>query len=108
MRDYEENVYYYPNTWGLELVGEIEYSSGSYEFDTRIILKDADGKFYTASDSGCSCPTPFEDYDSLSDLETTTIKMLMDEISKDIDKYSQDSMQTAQQIIDHLREIGLR
>jgi hypothetical protein len=108
MKDYEENLYYAPQTWGLELVGEIEYSSGSYEFDTRIILKDADGKFFMARDSGCSCPTPFEDFESLSDLETPTIAFLMNEVSKEMESYSQTSLQEAQQVIDRLRELGLR
>lgn len=57
------NIYYNPESYGLEVVAEIEYSSGSYEFDTRVIWKDKQGLYWTARDSGCSCPTPFEDYD---------------------------------------------
>ena len=56
-----KNIYSEPEYFGLEQVAEIEYSSGSYEFDTRVVWK-VKGAFifYTARDSGCSCPTPFE------------------------------------------------
>lgn len=43
-------------------------TSGGYDFDTVIILKDPDtGKYFAGHDSGCSCPTPFEDMNDLSD-----------------------------------------
>jgi len=106
--EYENNVYYAPESWGLELVGEIEYSSGSYEFDTRVIWKDKNNQFFTARDSGCSCPTPFEDYNSFDDLERPTMKMLVDEVNQNICGYSGDTLQTAMQVIDKLRELGLR
>jgi len=59
--DYNHNIYYNPEKHGLTVVAEIEYSSGEYEFDTRVVWRDASGKLYTARDSGCSCPTPFEE-----------------------------------------------
>lgn len=63
------NIYYDPEKFGLKIVCEIEYSSGSYEFDKRVIfMRVCDGKLFTARDSGCSCPTPFEDI-FLNDLE---------------------------------------
>ena len=105
---YEKNVYYAPETWGLELVGEIEYSSASYEFDTRVIWKDKNNQFFTARDSGCSCPTPFEDYETFDDLEKPTLKTLIDEINADIREYSNDNLQTAMAVIDNLRSLGLR
>lgn len=107
--DYESNVYYSPEKWGLEIVGEIEFSDGCYQFDTRVIWKNEKGEFFTARDSGCSCPTPFEDYNAMSDLETPTIKMLMDEISKELSNgYSVTTAQEAQTTIDYLRELGLK
>jgi hypothetical protein len=39
----------------------------SYEFDEFIVWRDAAGAFLWASDSGCSCPAPFEDV-TLQDL----------------------------------------
>lgn len=68
---YETNVYYNPEKYGLEVVTEVEWSEPCYSFDTTIVWKKGK-KFYWASDSGCSCPAPFEDYNSLDDLESGT------------------------------------
>ena len=57
-----ENVYYSPEHFRLTSVGEIAASDGGYEFDTFAIWTDpATGEYLWADDSGCSCPTPFED-----------------------------------------------
>lgn len=45
----------------LEMLS-FDKSSGCYEFDTICFWATKEGKVYTASDSGCSCPTPFEEY----------------------------------------------
>ena len=108
MSDYDRNVYYAPETWGLKSVGEIEYSSGCYEFDTRVIWQDELGNFFTARDSGCSCPTPFEGFNTFQDLETPTLYMLIGEIHNDINEDSVDSIQSAMMVIDKLRELGLK
>lgn len=64
------NPYYdAPEDTGLTIVAWIEYSDMDYVFDTRVVWRHTDGKLYTARDSGCSCPTPFEDYTSLDKLE---------------------------------------
>ena len=56
------DVYYSPEKHGLKPVFETDYSSESYEFDLRVIwLHEESGRYYTARDSGCSCPCPFED-----------------------------------------------
>lgn len=54
------NVYSSPSKFGLTPVAEIDYSSGSYEFDLRVVWRKEDGTLVTARDSGCSCPVPFE------------------------------------------------
>ena len=56
------NIYYAPEKFGLTPFAEFEYSDGCYQFDTRVVWKDEQGLLWTAHDSGCSCPTPFEDY----------------------------------------------
>jgi hypothetical protein len=67
---YDDNVYYNPEKYGLEVVGEINWIDECYEFDLSVVWKDAEGKYYWASDSGCSCPSPFEDFNSLDDLNS--------------------------------------
>jgi hypothetical protein len=59
--DHESNVYYNAGRHGLEPVAELDYSDGCYQFDLRVVWKDAEGRLWTARDSGCSCPSPFED-----------------------------------------------
>ena len=66
-----ENIYYSPEAYGLEVVGECEFSDLDYQFDTRVVWKTTDPKpvmYYTARDEGCSCPTPFEEYQHINDL----------------------------------------
>ena len=61
------DVYYQPEHFGLTVVKEID-AGEAYEFDLYLLWKHEDGRFFYASDSGCSCPSPFEDYTSLEDL----------------------------------------
>ena len=63
-----DNIYYSPEKYGLSAFAEFEYSDGCYQFDTRVVWKDKQGQLWTARDSGCSCPTPFEGY-NLSNID---------------------------------------
>ncbi len=65
-----EDVYYSPEKFGLEKVGEVEDPQAFYSFNTFAIWRAADGTLYWGQDSGCSCPSPFENVRSLSDLKT--------------------------------------
>lgn len=77
----DKNAYYRPEELGLEIVAEIDYSSQSYEYDTRVVWRHVEtGKLYTARDSGCSCPTPFESYQSIEDLEPVSLIALDQEV----------------------------
>lgn len=62
-----ENVYYNPEKYGLEIVMNVELSEPDYSFDYLVIWKGEDG-FYLGTDSGCSCPIPFESYAGVEDL----------------------------------------
>ena len=80
----EINAYYNPEKLGLEQVASIEYSSGSYEFDTRVVWRHKEtGKLYTARDSGCSCPTPFEGCQSLEDLADFSASKIIEEAKEE-------------------------
>jgi len=59
---WDKNVYYDPQKFGLEIVDTLE-ANLSYEFDMFVVWKDERNKLYWASDTGCSCPTPFDSYD---------------------------------------------
>lgn len=66
---YELNPYYHPENRGLEIVAEIEFT-GDYEFDKIVVWRKlSDNSLVWACDSGCSCPSPFEDYTDDASLE---------------------------------------
>jgi hypothetical protein len=63
------DVYYQPEKFDLAPVGEVEMSEPDYSFDIVAVWRHTPtGDLYWARDSGCSCPSPFEDYTSLGDL----------------------------------------
>lgn len=53
------NVYYYPENFGLQIIDSID-KADSYEFDMFVVWKKENGDVVFATDSGCSCPTPFD------------------------------------------------
>jgi hypothetical protein len=57
---WDDNPYYKPEAYGLEIVGDIDWDQESYEFNMTVVWKEGRGKYYIADDSGCSCPAPFE------------------------------------------------
>jgi len=57
------NPYYSPESFELELLS-FDEPDLSYEYNTLCFWATKDGRVYSTSDSGCSCPTPFEQYDS--------------------------------------------
>ena len=54
------NPYYNPEVLGLEMISFEE--EPDYNFNIICFWATEDGQIYAANDSGCSCPTPFEDY----------------------------------------------
>jgi hypothetical protein len=77
-------IYYSPEKHGLEIVAEHDFSDGCYQFDLRVVWKDKKGRLYTARDSGCSCPSPFEDYPNVESLERlTSMAALKEEYRKE-------------------------
>lgn len=56
------NPYYNPAECGLEILETVDEPGMSYEFNMFVVWKRlSDGALFYASDSGCSCPSPFED-----------------------------------------------
>lgn len=66
---YKPDIYYNPEKFGLKTVAEIEWSDESYQFDTTCVwVHPETGRWFVESDSGCSCPSPFEDFTDLGKL----------------------------------------
>jgi hypothetical protein len=58
--NFSTNPYYDPERCGLEILHSVD-TGGSYEFDMFIVWKKLDdGTLWWDTDSGCSCPVPFE------------------------------------------------
>lgn len=76
MSSWDNNIYYNPEKWGLVQVASIDWSDGNWQFDLTVVWQHTDGTFYTADSAGCSCPSPFEEYDELSDLTVLDLKSL--------------------------------
>ena len=58
------NPYFEAEKLGVELL--CLDSELSYEFDLLCFFKTKAGVVFSAQDSGCSCPNPFEDYEGNS------------------------------------------
>lgn len=69
MNDYWNNIYSSPEKYGLEIVGEFEWSEPNYSFDMLVVFKERRGRYWIGQDSGCSCPAPFEDVYDINELD---------------------------------------
>ena len=62
------DVYYQPEKFGLTIVAEDDQDD-SYGFDKFVVWKDVNSNLYWSTDSGCSCPSPFEAHGAVADLD---------------------------------------
>lgn len=79
------NIYSSPEKFGLAIVGEIDWSSGSYEFDLTVVWRKPDGTLLMGEDSGCSCPGIFENDPGVDELTVVTpaeLQALLEERNK--------------------------
>lgn len=65
---FNSNPYYSPESCELEIFFEIDIA-GSYEFDKFVIWKDKNNELFWDTDSGCSCPSPFDPSEDRHDLK---------------------------------------
>ena len=69
---FNQNPYSSPHLCGLEIFKSID-TAGSYEFDMFVVWKKLDGNtLWWDTDSGCSCPCPFDVSDHGHDLKSVT------------------------------------
>lgn len=47
----------------IEFIDSIEWGGEMWQYNTTQVWKEARGRYYAASDSGCSCPQPFDGID---------------------------------------------
>ncbi len=69
---FSDNPYYSPEKCGLQIVDEID-NSDAYEYDKLVVWKKLDDNtVWYDIDSGCSCPSPFDNGDHGHDLVQIT------------------------------------
>ncbi len=98
-----ENVYYSPEKSGLSIFDSID-TAGSYEFDTFLILQDADGKLFWTTDSGCSCPTPFEHVSEIDEITLDNFESFDTALKNHSGIEDQDYLRISKSVKDHLEK----
>lgn len=69
---FDGNPYYSPESYGLEIFESID-TARSYEFALFVIWKKLDDDtLWWDTDSGCSCPSPFDSSDHGHELKQIT------------------------------------
>ena len=80
---YEANVYSNPDSCGLKIVATVE-KEPDWDFDIVVLFMDKKtGSLWIRRDSGCSCPTPFEDVRSFADMTPVRSERGIDRFLKD-------------------------
>jgi len=83
------NIYFEPEESGLKIFEMAQDSDLSYAFDMFVIWEDIKtGDLYYASDSGCSCPVPFED-ESRETITKIDLNYSLGIFSEDIHSWNQ-------------------
>jgi hypothetical protein len=107
------NLYYDPRDFGLEVIGEIDWSDGCYQFDLTAVWRRAnDGRFVYAEDAGCSCPSPFENtgVDELTVLRQrgglADFKAHLEE--RQAEPYREDRAQAVADLLERMHAAGAR
>lgn len=60
----DKNVYYHPEIWGWKAFASLDLIEEDYEFHMLAVLQREDGVLVYAVSDGCSCPTPFEEFNT--------------------------------------------
>lgn len=63
------NIYYNPEDFGLETVGQMDWTEPNWDFDMLVVWKEKRGRYWIGEDSGCSCPSPFENVTDINELD---------------------------------------
>lgn len=77
---YNDNPVYEPEKYGFEYVGTIELSEPDYSFDILAVLKNDKG-YYIGTDSGCSCPSPWESHTADDFTGPLTVAQTIEEVT---------------------------
>src|SRR5690606_10820071 len=91
---YNPDVYYQPEAFGLTAIGELSREP-DYDFYMLVVWEHEDGRLFWATDTGCSCPSPFEDFTSLDHLSGLTLDSYGD-FKAEVDEFPVDNADKTQ------------
>lgn len=104
------DLYHSPEKANLEIIGSVDWSDGNYCFDLTVVWRHTlTRQFFYAEDSGCSCPSPFEDTQVEDLIPITSLAMFrthLDERQKHSE--SDTSAVDLVTLIEKLHGLGLR
>lgn len=85
------NIYYNPEKLRLEIFDQLNESGLCYEYNTLlIVLHKKSGRLFYETDSGCSCPTPFDNYNFECDENGNITTNLIEITQGSLDHFIQD------------------
>ena len=103
----DPNIYDDADKFGLELFEEINDDHADYTFDDFVIWKRlTDGALLYGTDSGCSCPSPFEEQTAASLTKITSIEQLelaIEEYRKNYNEYKC-TIERKQEVVNKVKE----
>lgn len=104
------NLFDYKMPVGLAYLGEISWDDGCYQFDLTAVWYSIDmGQLYYADDSGCSCPSPFENISTVEQLIECTLSELKEHLNNQLkhsrELYNERCKVTGDQIVAFLDKI---
>jgi hypothetical protein len=77
---YDNNPVYAPEEYGfIECVATGNLAYGDWEFYVYAVLRKEDG-YYLSTDSGCSCPTPWESHSAYDFTGPLTAEQVREEV----------------------------
>lgn len=101
------DFYYNPDKYGMSQIGEIDWSDGNYQFDLTVVWRKEDGSFVYGEDSGCSCPTPFENMDAQDLIKIESLQNFQDYLVNHSTRDGDRQMDIVN-LIEKLHGLGLR
>lgn len=104
---FTENPYYSPELCGLEIFESID-TADSYEYDLFVIWKKLDDDtLWWDTDSGCSCPSPFDNGDHGHDLKlinADTLHNFYEELKSHCDITQKDINNIYKKVTDYINK----
>jgi hypothetical protein len=96
-----DDVYSSPEKFGLTTIAQLDDDLANYSFDMVVAWKHSDGSIYWGQDSGCSCPSPFEEFTGLEMLSRAAPDLL--DLQQAVENHHTHSAEDARRFMEAVR-----